>query len=92
MVEQSRRTKFMVVTDDDDSGKRGKVVSFTRWVDEEGGENGISHWSSRWGNDLPEDMNYDFVDQNFFGPMAKQQEAIMGERKHLGMYTMLLLV
>ncbi|RDL37042.1 uncharacterized protein BP5553_04475 [Venustampulla echinocandica] len=80
MVEESRRTRFMVVTDDD-SGR--KVVSFTRWVNKQGGKDGISHWSSRWGKELGEGMDYDFVDQKFFGPMAKQQEAIMGEKQHL---------
>ncbi len=69
----------MILTDDSEEGK-GNVVAFGRWFRYAEGEF-QTDWKTRWEPVLVEDMKIEML-EDFFNPMAKQHEAVMGERAH----------
>ncbi|KAN0120094.1 acyl-CoA N-acyltransferase [Hyaloscypha variabilis] len=79
MKTPSQHCTHMILTDDSEEGK-GKVVAFGRWFRYAEGEF-ETDWKTRWEPVLVEDMKIEML-EGFFDPIAKQHNAVTGERAH----------
>ncbi|RFU35448.1 hypothetical protein B7463_g860, partial [Scytalidium lignicola] len=90
MTEPSQNTVYYVMTDDassapEDRGE-GKVLGFAKWTIHPGGKP-LPDWRERWEKDFPADMSSQLLG-SFFDPMARQHDAVVGDRPHYFLETL----